>query len=109
MAYKKINNKCYSLNKKAKKSYFQEDTKNSIIGINFFWKTVKPFMTIKGIPTDGKIVTESENDGKIKSKGKSVLDIKAGDVVNDEEILVKMLNNDYVNIVESSTGVAPIE
>ena len=49
-----------------------------------------------------KIVTESENDFKIKSKGKSVLDIKIGDVVNDEEILVKMLNNDYVNIVESS-------
>ena len=28
---------------------------------------------------------------------------------NDEEILVEMISNHYVNIVENSTGVAPIE
>ena len=67
-------------------------------------------MTNKGILTDDKIVIESENDVKIKSKGKrSELDIKAGDVLNDDEILVEMFNNHHANIAEISTGVAPIE
>ena len=35
-----------------------------------FWNTVKPIMTNKGILTDVEIVTESENDVKIKLKGK---------------------------------------
>ena len=38
-----------------------------------------------------------------------MLDIKAGDVINDEKILLGMFNNHYVNIVENSTGVTPIE
>ena len=38
-----------------------------------------------------------------------MLDIKARDVINDEKILVKMFNNHYVNLVENSTGAAPIE
>ena len=43
-------------------------------------------------------------------KGKhSVLDIKAGDVTNEEEIIVEMFNNHYVNSAENSTGVAAIE
>ena len=67
-------------------------------------------MTNKGILTDDKIVIESKNDVKIKSKGKhSVLDIKAGDVVHNKGILVEMFNNHYVNIVEDSTGIPPIE
>ena len=59
-------------------------------------------MTNKGIQTDNKIVIESENDVKIESKGKnSVLDIKAGPVIHDDEILVEMFDNHYVNIVET--------
>ena len=38
-----------------------------------------------------------------------MLDIKAGDVINDDEILVEMFNNYYVNIIENSTGITPIE
>ena len=67
LAYKKVN-KCHSLNKKAKKSDFQEATKNGIMSNKLFWNTVKPFMTNKGILTDDKIVIESVNDVKIKSK-----------------------------------------
>ena len=65
----------------------------------------------KGILTGDNIVIESENNVKIKSKWNKnyVLDIKAGDAINDEEILVEMISNHYVNIVENSTGVAPIE
>ena len=40
-----------------------------------FWNTVKPFIANKGILTDGKIVTERENDIKIKSKGKNCVTI----------------------------------
>ena len=66
-------------------------------------------MTNKGILTDDKIVIESENDVKIKSKEKnSVLDIKARDVINKDEILAEMLNSQYVNFVENFTRVAPI-
>ena len=67
-------------------------------------------MTNSGILTDDKIVIESENDVKIKSKVKnSVLDIKPRDFINEEEILVEMLNNHYVNTVENFHGVAQIE
>ena len=67
-------------------------------------------MTNSGILTDDKTVIESENDVKIKSKVKnSVLDIKPRDFINEEEILVEMFNNRYVNIVETFTGVAQIE
>ena len=33
--------------------------------------------------------------------------LDAGDVLNDEEILVEMLSNHYVNIAVNSTGVSP--
>ena len=46
---------------------------------------------------------------KLNRKKKIMLDIKAGDVVNDEEILAEILKNHYVNIVEKSSGVVPIE
>ena len=55
------------------------------------------------------LIIEIENNVKIKLKGKHfVLDIKVGDVINDEETLVEMVNSHYVNIVENSTWVAPI-
>ena len=79
LAYKNMKNKCNSLNKNATKSYLQKPAKNDIISNKHFWNTVKPFITNKGILTDDKIVIETENDVKIRSKGKnSVLGIKAG-------------------------------
>ena len=51
------------------------------MSINFFGPQSN---TNKGIPTDDKIVIESKNDVNIKLKGKKVvLDIKAGDFIND--------------------------
>ena len=38
-----------------------------------------------------------------------MLDTKMGDIINDKEILLEMFNNRYVNIVENSTGIAPIK
>ena len=72
--------------------------------------TGKFFIINKGILTNEKIAIESENYAKVKSKGKNhILDSKAEDVINDKKVLVKIFNNHYVNIVENSTGVAPIE
>ena len=72
--------------------------------------TGKFFIINKGILTNEKIAIESENYAKVKSKGKNhILDSKAKDVINDKKVLVKMVNNHYVNIAENSTGVAPIE
>ena len=67
-------------------------------------------MTNKGILPDDKIVIESETDVRIKSKKKLcvIKDIEAGDVINDEEVLVEMFNNHYANIIENSR-VDPIE
>ena len=75
-----------------------------------FWNTVKASMTNEGILTDDKIVIERENDVKIKLKGKiNMLDIKAENVINDEEILVEMFNNHDISIIENSIGAVPIE
>ena len=66
-----------------------------------FWNTVKPFMTNKGIISDDKIIIESENDVKIELKGRNeIIDVNAGDIINNEETLVEMFNKHYVNIVE---------
>ena len=56
-----------------------------------FWKVVKPLLTNKGIISANSIALE-EN----------------GTLVNDEKILVEIFNNYYVNIVEHTTGVAPL-
>ena len=48
---------------------FTKPQKNGIMSNKLFWNTVKPFMTNKGILNDDKIVIESENGVKIKSKG----------------------------------------
>ena len=75
-----------------------------------FWNIVKSFMTNKGILSDDKIIIVSEHNVKINlKKDYNIKNIKRGDVINDEEILVEMFNHDYVNIVENSTGVAPSE
>ena len=48
---------------------FTKPQKNGIMSNKLFWNTVKPFITNKGILNDDKIVIESENGVKIKSKG----------------------------------------
>ena len=52
-----------------------------------FWKTVKPFLTNKGCMTNDIISIE-----------------KYGDIVRDEKVLVERFNENYINIVEISSG-----
>ena len=55
-----------------------------------FWKTVKPFLRNKGRMTNDGISIE-----------------KDGDIVRDEKVLVELFNENYINIVEISSGNKP--
>ena len=89
-AYNKAKNKYNSLTRKAKRKFFKEATKNGVMSNRTFWKTVKPFLTNKGCMTNDCINTE-----------------KDGDIVRDEKVFVELFNENYINIVEISTGNKP--
>ena len=55
-----------------------------------FWKTVKPFLTNQDCMTND--CTNIEKDG---------------DIVRDEKMLVELFNENYINIVEISSGINP--
>ena len=85
MSYKKSKNKCNSLTKKAKKIFFKEATKDGIMSNKKFWSTVKPFLTNKGGISNDFISVE-----------------KDGDLISNEKEIVKLFNQNYMNIVENS-------
>ena len=55
-----------------------------------FWKTAKPFLTSKGCMTNDCINIE-----------------KDGHIVRDEKVLVELLNENYISIIEISSGNKP--
>ena len=85
-AYKKGKNKCNSLTRKAKRKFFKEATKSRMSN-RTFWKTVKPFLTNKGCMTNDWVSIE-----------------KDGDIIRDEKLLVELFNENFINIVEISSG-----
>ena len=87
VAYKKAKNKCNSLTRKAKRIFFKEASKSGVMSNRTFWKTVKPFLTNKGCMTNDCISIE-----------------KDGDIVRDEKVLVELFDENYINIVEISSG-----
>ena len=90
LAYKKVKKPCNSLNKKAKKTYFEKATENGIMGSKRFWSTVKPFLSSKG--------SIHNNDIAIKIDNK-IIEVKSE--------LAKKFNLHYINIVKSTTGKQP--
>ena len=90
VAYKKNKKKCNSLTRKAKRKFFREATKSGVMSNRAFWKTVKPFLTNKGCMTNDCISIE-----------------KDGDIVRGEKVLVELFNENYINIVEISSGNKP--
>ena len=90
VAYKKAKNEFNSLTRKAKRKFFKKATKSGVMSNRTFWKTVKPFLTNKGCMTNDDISIE-----------------KDGDIVRDEEVLVELFNENYINIVEISSGKKP--
>ena len=90
VSYKKSKNKCNSLTKKAKKIFFKEATKDGIMSNKKFWSTVKPFLTNKGRISNDFISVE-----------------KDGDLISNEKEIVELFNQNYINIVENSSGKKP--
>ena len=90
VSYKKSKNKCNSLTKKAKKIFFKEATKDGIMSNKKFWSTVKPFLTNKGGISNDFISVE-----------------KDGDLISNEKEIVELFNQNYINIVENSSGKKP--
>ena len=86
----KAQNRCNSLNKKAKNTYFKKATENAIIGSKKFWSTVKPILSSKGFIHNNN--TSIETDNKI---------------IEDEPESTKQFNSHYINIVKSTTGKHP--
>ena len=62
--YEKAKNTCNTLNKLAKKSYFDKVTSKDFVSNKAFWNTVKPFLANKGFLTNKNIT--------IKHKDKTV-------------------------------------
>ena len=57
---------------------------------NAFWRTVRPFLTNKGVLIDNEI--------SLTHNGKTI---------DDEEQIAETLNHAYINIVEYTTGIKP--
>ena len=90
MSYKKSKNKCNSLTKKAKKIFFKETTKDEIMSNKKFWSTVKHFLTFKG-----RISNDLSGE-------------KDGDLISNKKEIVELFNQNYINIVENSSGKKPL-
>ena len=83
-----MKNLCNSLNKKAKRTYFEKATENKIMGSKKFWSTVKPFLSSKGFIHNNGIIIEINNK-----------------IIEDESEVAKTFN--YINIIKSTTGKHP--
>ena len=90
VSYKKSKNKCNSLTKKTKKIFFKEATEDGIMSNKKFWSTVKPFFTNKGCISNNFVSVE-----------------KDGDPISNEEELVELFNQNYINIAENFSGKKP--
>ena len=83
IAYKKQRNYCVGLLKRTKRDYYGNlDEKNNCDN-KIFWKTVKPLLSNKNIQSERIILTEGDN------------------IVNDDKSVSEILNNFFINIVNS--------
>ena len=90
LLFKNVKNKCTSINKKAKKDYFKNATKDGIMTNKKFWNVLKPFLTNKGSFSEDQLSIEINNH-----------------LVTDEKTLADTFNEHYINIVEKSSGQKP--
>ena len=104
LAYKKVKNKCNTLTRKTKKIYFEYIAKNKNFATNkTFWNTVRPFIRNKGTISDENLKIKAD---RIKNKNDSKLvSIKTNYCIKDENVLVKMFNKHFRNIVEKTSDI----
>ena len=76
---------------KAKKIFFKEATKDWILSNKKFCRTVKHFLANKGCISNDFISVVKDG----------------GDLISNEKELVKIFNQNYINIVENSSGKKP--
>ena len=76
---------CSTKGKKARKSYFEQNTKSGDVSNKLFWKTIRPFLSNKG--------THANHDIILKENG---------DLIKDKENISDILNDFYINIVEKT-------
>ena len=91
ISYKRTKNKRYSLTKKAKGDFFKKATKDRIMTSKKFWCIVKLFLTNNGCISNDFIGIENE-----------------GNLICNEQELVELFNEHYINTVEKSSGKKPL-
>ena len=91
LAYKKAKNTCNSLNKKAKKDYFEKAMADGVMSNRKFWNTVKLFLTSKRF-------LHNDNNS---------IDTN-GNIVEDQQKL-KEFNSYYINIAKTTSGKPPMK
>ena len=91
ISYKRTKNKCNSLTKKPKRDFFKEATKDGSMPSKKFWCIVKPFLTNNGCISNNFISIENE-----------------GNPICNEQELVELFNEHYINIVEKSSDKKPL-
>ena len=107
LAYKKVKNKFNSLTGRTKRNYFANIVKaESNQTSKSFWNSVKLFIINKGTVSEGKIAINPETDEIIKIKDKYEISIKVHGLINNKKALVEMFNHNYINIVETTAGLA---
>ena len=88
--YTKQRNKCVKLRREAIKHDVKRATSNGLLSNREFWNFFKPYFTNKGGLTN--------NDIMLFEKGK---------LVTEEEDIVEIFNDHYINIVEKTSGLKP--
>ena len=72
------------------KIFFKEATEDGIMSNKKFWSTIKPFLTNKACVSNDFINVE-----------------KDGDLLSNNKELEKLFNQNYINVVENSSGKKP--
>jgi len=90
LAKQSIMRKCRFLQSNAKKAHFEKTLTDNNMTNKGYWKLMKPYLSEKG-GNYGTKITLKEN----------------GEMVTDEKKLAHIFNDQYINIVEKTTGNPP--
>ena len=91
LLFTKQRNFCVTLRRKAIRSDFSRATKNGIMSRNEFYKLVTPYISNKG--------------GLLKN---DIILVENGNIISDDLEVANAFNLYYTNIVETTTGNAPV-
>ena len=79
------------MSEETKRDFFKETTKDGIMTSKKFWCFVKPFLTSNGCISNDFVGIENE-----------------GNLICNEQELVELFNEHYINIVEKSSRKKPL-